>query len=368
MAHVDVLGGIPVVTVIGTPRTMGHRLGERMRPRLQVLAQFLGEQLAAGLAIGDDRPDLDQVRGLLRPALARLADLEPSLAMEVESVAAGAELPIEDVLLIQGWTDLLSRLHRPAPPTRSTFIGLPAEQTANGDPLIGLAWEVDPALVPYLTVLQRMPAHGPANISLTLAGLQPIAGLSEERVAVASNELRVSDGTPGHLTANLVTAALSAPSFADALARIQAGPRWGGRALHLLDSEGVRASVELSGAEAAVLPDHLLNSPRVHTNHAIAENIARHVVGDAEIAMSKTRLGHIASRVVKTAKFAVDDVLDWFELRSDLPGATGQQRRARGENSVIANPDAVVVAVLDPRARALHLRKGTGTSLDRLVI
>ena len=46
MTNFDLLGGVPVINAIGTPRTIGDTLGQRLKPRLQVLTQYLREQLA----------------------------------------------------------------------------------------------------------------------------------------------------------------------------------------------------------------------------------------------------------------------------------------------------------------------------------
>ena len=241
---------------MGTPRTIGETLGTRLKPKLQVLAQYMLEQLAVGLSgEGRSRMGREDVRKALKPSLDAATRLEPAVWMEIESMARSADMPAEDLLLIYGYSDLVGFFRSGQTTSRSTFISLNAVHTDHGLPRMALAWHLDPALLPYVTLIRRLPAHGPGSLTLTLAGLQPVAGISEAGLAVATNELRVEDGAPGHLTPNLVAAAMTAPSRADAESRMQSGPRHGGACVHLLDAQGERASYELSGQHTIRLPD-----------------------------------------------------------------------------------------------------------------
>ena len=132
VTNVDMVGGVPLVSVMGTPRTIGESLGFRLKARIQLLAQYLAEQLA-GSARGNSvlRTPRD-IRETIRPHIATVGALDPSLAMEMEAMAAAAEVTIEDLLIIQGYTDLLSTCGSLAPATPSTFVSCTAEQTQTG--------------------------------------------------------------------------------------------------------------------------------------------------------------------------------------------------------------------------------------------
>lgn len=361
--NADMVGGVPVISVMGTPRAIGEGLGQRLKPRLQVLGQYLAEQIAANARIsGSGRPLTPQdIRERVRSQMPPLADLEPGLAMEFESISRTAGIPLEDLLIVHGYTDLLSAYSCQGPGIHSTFIAFTAEQTASGAAAMALVWEADPALLPYVTIVHRIPAHGPANLSLTIAGLHPMAFLSEARLAVASNTMIVSDGEPGYFTTHIVGSLATAPSFDDAVSRAQAGPRWGGRAIHIMDAEGQRCSLETSGRKLVRLPDQIKSAPRVHTNLPIDESVRALSTSDA---MARMRLEQIASLAVRAREVGPETVLDWFGLGQPpaTPGAETTSRRRRG---TVPNPDSCIALWLDPRARDMRVRRGQTGGFDQ---
>lgn len=354
MAIADVLGGVPVLSVMGTPRTIGETIGARLKPRLQVLAQYLLEQLAAGLSSeGRGRLGRDDVRLALRPSLEAATRLEPAVWMELESMAHAAELPPEDLLLIHGYGDLVGFFRSGQTTTRSTFASLNAVHTDHGLPRLVLAWHLDPALLPYVHLVRRLPAHGPGSLTLTLAGLQPVAGLSEAGLAAAINELRVEDGAPGHLTPHLVAAAMTAPSMEDAESRLTAGPRHGGAAVHLLSNLGERVSYELSGQHAVRLPDPWPQSPRVHCNRPLAEEV-RLVAARQDEPTSRARLERIAAMAVEARSCSPAELLSWFRM-TPRSGAQADPGTAKVDG---ITPDSTVLMICDPAQRTVHVQRG----------
>lgn len=345
---VESLGGIPVLSVLGTPRAIGERIGQRLTDQLHRLSQLLLNRLAASAqTIGTDLTP-DALREHLRSNILPAAKLEPSLWMEVESMAHAARLPSEDLLLVHGFGDLLSFYGCPVPPARSSFVALAAPHTADRRPRLLHAWHLDPELLPFVTLLHRTPSHGPANLTLTLAGLHPVAGLSEAGIATSLNELRVLDGGPGHFTTHQLASALTAPSFADALSRVKAGPRQGGAALHLLTANE-RASVEVSGRLAVRLPDPQPLAPRVHTNHALDDSILQWSAGVGDFT-SPARLSHLARLAVDAAGLKPQLVQEWFGLPA---GAGPAPLPAEGMDST-----CTVLVLADPGTRSLMLRRG----------
>jgi hypothetical protein len=360
MSEADVVGGIPVLSVMGTPRTMGDTIGQRLRSRLHVLSQYLLEQLAAGLqAAGRGRLDRDDLRKALKPSIDATTRLEPAVWMELESMARAADLPPEDLLLIHGHADLCGWLGSEQAFSRSTFVALNAVHTDHGLPRLVQAWHLDPTLLPYVTLVRRIPTHGPASLTLTLAGLAPIAGMNEAGLAVAANEMRVSDGTAGHLTPHLVASALTAPSREDAEERMQAGPRHGGAAIHLVAASGQRASYELSGRLAVRLPDPWNQAPRVHCNAPMADEILQ--VGGAHLdGTSRQRLERIAALAVEARDCTPGDVARWFRLGRD-------PSREASSLTDGSSPDSTVLIIADPSGKTLHLvRGGSPAGLESL--
>ena len=354
MATLDLLGGVPVINAIGTPRTIGDTLGQRLKPRLQVLTQYLKEQLASAIHEADPARASNDLSVHLKKLAIPLARTEPTVWMEIESISRATDIPEEDLLLVHGWNDLLSHYGSQAPHMRSSYLALPPSHTDTGMSRSVFAWHLDPTLFPYITLVRRMPSHGPASICLTLAGLQPIAGISEAGLAIACNELRVSDGTQGHFTSHLFAAALNSPTFEDALNRLKKSPRHGGGAMHLLSGTGQRATIELSGQETAILNDPVLTSPRVHTNHALDGEIMRwgSRYGDSS---SKDRLAFLAGRAVEARACDPDFISTWFGIGRSVAMASDSNLQ---QGNTGLSPDTTVLMIMDPGRKALHVRRG----------
>jgi hypothetical protein len=251
--------------------------------------------------------------------------------MEMEASGLASDLPIEDLLLIHGFSDLLSFLQCQIPPRPSTYLCIDSTHTLDGQPLMALCWHIDPTLLPYLTLLRRMPTHGPVSLSLGLAGLHQVAGL---------------------LTPHLLSSMLTAPGLDDALRRGYASPRYGGAAVHGLAQNGERFSIELSGQQTARLSDPMLHAPRVHTNHALDERIIT-AVSQVD-ATSKLRLEQIASQAVAVSGITPTMIASWFGFE-DTSQAKPDTQRIEADSERIAL--SAVLVILDPLKREMHLRR-----------
>ncbi|MEK7415907.1 MAG: carcinine hydrolase/isopenicillin-N N-acyltransferase family protein [Planctomycetota bacterium] len=358
------VGGVPITAVAGTPRAMGEFVGARLKPQLQAVAKLLLARLVKGLADAGRAMSEEQVRAALTTALAAVVRQDPSQGLEFEAIAGASQMRPEEMLLIHGYGDMLGILGSAQATMRSTYVGLNAVHTDHGLPRLILAWHLDPALLPYVTVVHRTPAHGPASLTLTLAGLHPVAGISAAGLAVAVNELRVDDGAHGFLLSGLVAAALAAPTREDAVRRAQVSPRFGGGCIHLLDAQGERMSLELSGQRCAQLPDSWPHAPRVHCNQALTDEVNRRTPRTLEPG-SQPRLERIAALAVEARSCAPEQTSEWFHL-----GKAGANRSAEGTARIEAiTPGGTVLFVGDPNQRTIHvLRAGAGEGVGSMTL
>lgn len=348
MDVLDTTAGISVVTARGTPRAIGETLGRTLREPLTELTALVADRLRS---ITPQGIHLDRTRlaAIFQPAILDLTRFNPSLWMELEGMCLGSGLPMEALLLIHGYADLLSHLGCRMPPAASTYIGMGPDHAQVRRPLQALAWTPEPMFQQHLTLVRRMPSNGPRSLMLTVAGLHPVAGLSEARIAAACNELRVSDGVPGLFTCHLLAGLFHIPDFDSGVRRLEQAPRFGGGAVHVLAGDGRRASVETSGLRTARLGDPDPAMPRVHTNHPIADEILPCVplVDDD----SRERLGRIARQAVAGRDIAPGTIAEWFGLDEAHAGdEDGDDLLPQGI------PDAGVVSVADPAAGRLWLR------------
>jgi hypothetical protein len=336
----DQAGGVPVLSTMGTPRTLGASLGERLRPRLQVATQAVLERAAPLLASG--RLDPDGLRQRLLPALDAMRAHQPGLALELEALADAAQVQVADLLALHAGDGLQMVLGGTT--CDATACALLGRRHLRLDgPGLVFAWQVAAHLLPSVAVVRRIPAHGPASLTLGIAGVHALAGLSEAGLAVAANPFPVADAGIGLPLPHLIQAALLAPGAGDALVRIQAGPRLGGGALHVMTRDGGRTSLELTGSQTVRLDDQRPDAPRVHTGHALSDQLH-----GAAIAADRSRadLVRLAGHAVNAIALGLDECCGWFGVG---PGA-----------DAVPGWDAArtVVAVLEPGRNRMHIARG----------
>jgi hypothetical protein len=258
----DPVGGLPLVRVEGTPRAMGDLLGDQLAPRLRVMVQDTDDILQSALG--------NRLKRLL-PAIAEdIKKRDPTGHMELESLATTAGLPMDSVIGAHGFASLMGSVHNPSLRCDSSMLAIPRAVSSSDGPLLGLLWRIPAQLSPHLTLVARRPSHGPATITLTIAGLHPIAGLCESGFAIAVNDLHMQslqqEGLPPTAMVNL---ALSCPTYEDAHYLIDSRQLLGNAAFTLIDRSDRRATMETADGICYHLPDPDGTSPRVHTNHPL---------------------------------------------------------------------------------------------------
>ena len=362
-ANTHTVAGFPLITVTGTPYTMGCSLGRRLKPQLQMLAQtcfgFLCQHSPQLQHISSPGKIQDAYRELLselKPSLQAIGQVEPKLMMEIEGLTKTSGLRAEELVLINAVNDLCSRYDCERPLAQSQTITLSQQQTENSCPLQVLLWHVDTNLLPFISIIRRVPDNAPSTLTIGLAGLHSIAGISENGICATSNELLVNDGqADGIPTCSQLSSTLWSPCLEDAVARLKQAPRLGGRAFHILYKDNSRATVEASGTAHGVLPDPIPQAPRVHSNHAVDANVSSHVIGSEQaLSDSRKNLGYIAKCARTSTSVRAASVTRWFH--PDRTPAT-----------VPSHLGINVLTVLDPFNKEFHIQKDLGTDDIHLV-
>ena len=248
------------------------------------LFQVAGEPFERGRQHGEQAADLirfnlDGYRRLFRhyAGLDRAAALAaarlylgpirlhaPHLLQEMEGIAAGAGLSLEEVLALNCRTELLSTAKIPLCQECTAIFAAP-EQTAGGHTLLAQNWDWHDILRGGMILLRIEGPGRPTVLTLTEAGMVGKIGLNSAGIGVCTNFLRHDQrrlGLPFHL---MLREMLEAPRLGLAVAAAYRAGRADAGNYLLAQADGEGINVEAAPSSVAWL--HPRDGLLVHTNH-----------------------------------------------------------------------------------------------------
>jgi isopenicillin-N N-acyltransferase-like protein len=206
----------------------------------------------------------------------------PEMVEEMDGIAKGAKLTLDEIVLINARTDILAiaetRIQREQVPA-CTALALFGE--ADGKPAVALGqnWDWDPALADAPVVLRLEPDGAPPLVTLTEAGMLAKIGFNHDRLGVCLNFLsHVSDAPPGRFGVPihcLLRAVLTCRSIEQAVEVVAASPRCAS-ANFLMAQHGAAgpAALDLELTPITVGALRPVGDSLVHTNHFVSPTLA----------------------------------------------------------------------------------------------
>lgn len=185
----------PVIELSGAPFERGVSYGRQARSRIVKGVGHYSRQLAAQ-SIGPA-----EIRGLVADYLPVIEGFEPSYIEEMKGIAAGAEVPFEDIALLNARTEILKLGSRPDLRARLTaalagddpdgctgVVVLPTASSANR--LIHAQnWDWKAECAETAVVLRIRSDEGPDILMFTEAGALGRSGLNSAGIAITANYL-----------------------------------------------------------------------------------------------------------------------------------------------------------------------------------
>ena len=180
----------PELVVRGTPREMGCQIGESTRGQVQQFCEIALERLNKAAHVSEQR-----ARAVTEGSLAKARDYAPDLVEELQGVADGANVSLEQVMFLQ--------VRNHFPPEDSGCTSVSWENVADVGPVVAQNWDNDPELDPLTVVLTRRPKDKPATLNLTQAGLIAYIGCNDQGIGACLNTLPAPQreiGVPHYFT------------------------------------------------------------------------------------------------------------------------------------------------------------------------
>lgn len=264
----------PLIEVSGPPQERGRQYGRQGAARIKRGIGHYGRELTAlGLSERD-------VAAMVRDFVPAIEAFDSTYVEEMRGIARGAEVPFEDVILLNARTEILKlgrrKADRPTAPSQvveddgCTGAVLLPEATADGSLIHGQNWDWKVDCAETGVVLHVRSDDGPDIMTFTEAGGLARAGMNAAGIAITANYLEsnldyVRLGVP---LALIRRKALEQAHFALALRAVTTTPKSASNNMIVSTGEGYAIDFECAPDEA--FPIHPEAGLLVHANHWIS--------------------------------------------------------------------------------------------------
>jgi isopenicillin-N N-acyltransferase-like protein len=253
----------PLIDVAGDPKARGQSHGEQARQRI---ALGITNYRIAYEHLGIGWNDACTIAGRY---IDRLGREEPDLLQEIDGIASGAGVRIEEILALNCRTEIIyGSLGETDEPTDGCTgaIALP-DVTASGHVLHGQNWDWRDDCADTIIVLRIAYEDGLQVLTQTEAGIVARCGLNSSGIALTGNFLRCDrDNSPGGIPIPFVRRrVLEQTTFCDAMEVALKAPKSFSTNLMISDAGGECIDLEAVPGETFWL--HADDGLLVHSNH-----------------------------------------------------------------------------------------------------
>jgi isopenicillin-N N-acyltransferase-like protein len=182
----------PLIEVSGGPEARGRLIGEAARERIAAgLGHYAGQLAKTSL-------DRAEIRELVEGFLPRIDAFDPTYVPEMRGIAAGANRPLEDIVLLNARTEILKLGPKAAKakgkqveedPDGCTGVVAMPSVTAEGKLIHAQNWDWKVECAETAVVLKIRRDDGPDILTFTEAGQLARSGLNSAGIAITANYL-----------------------------------------------------------------------------------------------------------------------------------------------------------------------------------
>ena len=201
----------------------------------------------------------------------------PEILEEMQAIATGAEVALEDIVFLNARTELISMGTHKGAAGECTAIGLDGGRATDGRPIIAQNWDWHEDIFGTAAIFRLEPAQGPRAVFLAEAGQVGKIGFNEYGTGVLLNLLvfeKARYGLPVHVLLRMI---LGSRNTAEAVALVKNASRGGASHFLIGDEGGHLKGLELTPDEVAEIDPQ--NGAVIHTNHYCDAKLAEKDVG-----------------------------------------------------------------------------------------
>lgn len=259
-----------------------------------------------------------------------IEDHTPKFAEELQGLAHGAGIAVEDAYILQLRAELAvhpgletgsteAALARDSMANECTTFAVTGEVTSDGAPIAGQNADLPAGTKDLGIVVKIQPDDGPAILMLTPAGQISYIGINNAGLGVFANFLNTSGWRPGFPRYLFSRTILEEQSLQAGVQRLTSIPRASSRNVLMVDSHGEAMDIEFAVDRAGKLApkDGIL----AHSNHFIDESMRdEEQSAEDRHRNSCTRLDRMRELLEsERGSITVDSAMRFFRDRENAP-------------------------------------------------
>ncbi|MGD0175366.1 MAG: C45 family peptidase [Candidatus Bathyarchaeia archaeon] len=301
---------VPFVKASGSSYDLGYVHGEQC----SALIRRLFENVCT-MARSDRSIEKDRLLSLSRKYLPILQKYAPDLVEETRGIADGAEVPHEQVIVLNVLWELVE-----SKPESCTTFAISDGRMSDGDTLVAQNFDLNASFQEYGVLLELSLQSGLKILTFTFAGTVGQSGMNSEGVVRVGNGLVSSEedwmGVPNYFK---MRRTLEQKSVEEAIEIIRTG-KSASLGWLLADGTGKTAYVEKTPSDYRVIPP--ANGLLTHANHFLHPNFLAHERGLETVPDSRARLSSI-NKLCSTIpdKFDIENAKDFLRDHTNYPAS-----------------------------------------------
>ncbi len=298
-------GQLPVIELGGSPRERGQAHGEAFR---DLVHKVYDDHFAYVLHQPEGKPHSltrDWCLQWAREHIPHMRDYAPDLFEEVEGIAEGANMMVEEVVFLNGFLDIFDwssptfQEHRLSQSGGCTSFGV-SGRAMGGKAVIGQNYDWTSFHQQGAILLRVKSNSAPEALLYTTAGVVGCAGINGAGIAVVINKLTPNDSRSGVLYPFLIRKLLEASNPSTAIDAVIGTRRASGMHFVIGDESGGIIALETSATDYAVVNGW--EGPIGHANHYVCEKMlkyeARWIGAQGQSIFRHSRMNYLLSEDV----------------------------------------------------------------------
>ena len=272
--HFDIpIHKLPVVYLQGSYYEMGRQFGKECRNQINELCHIRTQASLEHAAERGRTFTESQALELIKSCSSHLLKFDENIYQETLGIAEGANLTLEQIMLMQGLTDYRDYLSWAKIPEGygCTSMIISRERSKNGKLLLAQNWDLGTSNMPYVCFVIRHPNNAPKSYNLTVAGGLSLIGMNSKGLAIGTNNIKTTDTQPGLHYLNLIHKAMQYSSADQVKKMISRAIRSGAHYFLFGDKQGNFYGLECS----ATKHDEIKHKAGVltHCNHILSSKL-----------------------------------------------------------------------------------------------